>query len=89
MAVKVTNYYKDFQLSAGAFEVPMLNGFLCWIHIVRIDRSLEEGNGKLFTPRSDWGNDLFSTEQEAIDAAVVFGKKLVDGELAGLTLKDL
>ena len=54
-----------------------------------LPRSLEEGNGKLFTPRSDWGNALFGTEQEAIDAAVVFGRKLVDGELAGLTLKDL
>ncbi len=88
MAVTVTNY-KDFQLSAGAFQVPSVEGFLSWIHIVRSGASMDERNGRLFTPRSDWGNALFGTEEEAVDAAIVFGKKLIDGELAGLTLKDL
>ncbi len=81
--------YRGFELSAGAFQVPTAKGFLCWVHIVRISRLMDERNGKLFTPRSDWGNDLFGTEQDAIDAAMVFGKKLVDGEVAGLTFKDL
>ena len=86
--VTVMNY-KGFQLSAGAFEVPVANRFLCWVHIIQISPSMDERIGKLFTPRSDWGNDLFGTEQQAIDAAIVFGRKLVDGEVAGLTFKDL
>ncbi len=88
MAVNVTDY-KNFTLSAGAFQVPLLDGFLCWVHIARNGPSADELMGKLFTPRSEWGNPLFTSEQEAIEAGLAFGRKLVDGELAGLTLKDL
>ena len=86
MAVTVTDY-KNFTLSAGAFQVPMAEGFLCWVHIVR--SGADELIGKLFTPRSEWGNALFPTEGEAVEAALAFGRKLVDGEVAGLTFKDL
>ncbi len=88
MAVTVTAY-KNFVLSAGAFQVPLMDGFLCWVHVVRDGPRADELLGKLFTPRSEWGNPLFDTEQEAIEAGLAFGRKLVDGELAGLTFKDV
>ncbi len=88
MAFTVADY-KNFTLSAGAFQVPLLEGFLCWVHVVRSGPSADELIGKLFTPRSEWGNPLFDTEQQAIEAGLAFGRKLVDGEIAGLTFKDL
>jgi len=88
MAVRVMNY-KGFQLRAGAFEVPALNGFLSSLLVIRFSPSMAESTSKLFTPRCDCGNGLFGTEEKAIEAAILFGEKLVDGEVAGLTVADI
>ena len=88
MTVKIA-CYKGFELRAGAFKVPALNRFLSSLLIVRIAGSKAEENSKLFTPRCEQEDGLFSTEAEAIEAAIQYGEAVVDGGAPGQTLEDL
>ena len=88
MTVKIARY-KGFELRAGAFEIPALNRFLSSLLIVKIGGSMSEDDSKLFTPRCDQEDGLFSTEAEAIEAAIEYGEAVIDGETPGQTLQDL
>ena len=88
MAVTIIPY-KGFEIRAGAFEVPSLNGYVSSLLIARTGCLTSKGNSKLFTPRCDTPSGLFHSEQEAIDAAISFGEKVVDGEVEEFTVADL
>lgn len=78
MAVTIIPY-KGFELRAAAFEVPSLHGFISSVLIARVG-AVTSSNSKLFTPRCETGNGLFATEEQALDAAILFGEKVVDGK---------
>ncbi len=88
MAVTILSY-KGFELRAGAFEVPALGGYLSSLLITRAGIALGKGASKLLTPRCSSSNGLFDTEQAAIDAALDYGQKVVDGEIGEVTVADL
>ncbi len=67
--------HKGYQLRAGAFEVPTLGGYMSSVLIVQDGCAVS--SGKLFTTRSSSANGLFDSEQEAVAAALSFGKKVV------------
>ena len=81
--------YKGFGISAEAFKAGARDSFLGFVVIERFDAAVNERMGRTFAAKSAWGDELFDTESEAIQAATAFGMKLIDGELAGLTIKDL
>jgi len=88
MAVTIIPY-KGFELRAAAFEVPSLNGFMSSLLIARVGSVTSKGNSRLFTPKCETGNGLFATEEQAVEAAISFGEKVVDGKVGELTVADL
>jgi hypothetical protein len=88
MPVKIIEY-KQFQLRALALQIPGLNRFMSSLLIIRNGPCADEGDCKLFPPRSDEKDGLFRSDTEALDAALRLGKNVVDGKAAGFTVEDL
>ena len=78
MPIKVTTY-NGFHLGGAALEVPTSHRFLSCLTIVKIGESLD--NPKVLTSLSHDRDGLFTTEAEAIDAAIALGEEVINGEI--------
>jgi len=83
MALRQANY-RGMLIKAAAFEVVELHRFIVSLIIAR-DGS--PWTAKLFSPPSKDG--LFDDPEEALDATLAYGRAIIDGEVAGLTVQDL
>jgi len=86
MALKEAKY-RGMMIKAGAFEVVGMRRFVVSLSIARDGSLAASGTAKLFEPPSEDG--LFDDPEEALEAALVFARAIIDGEVAGLTVDDL
>lgn len=78
--------YRGMTIKAGAFEVIGTCRFVVSLSIARGGDGVRR-RAKFFEPPSADG--LFDDPEEALEAALVFARAIIDGEVAGLTVDDL
>jgi len=79
--------YKGMTLKAGAFEVIGTGRFLVSVGIARGNNMSEQSKVRFFEPPS--ANGLFSDPEAGLASALAFGRDIIDGNVAGLTVDDL
>jgi hypothetical protein len=73
--------YKGMTINVGAFEVLATGRFIAFLSIARAGRD-EPGAAQFFeTPCAD---GLFDDACAALEAALNFGRSIIDGEVPGL-----
>ncbi|HTP94891.1 MAG TPA: hypothetical protein VMK05_03515 [Burkholderiales bacterium] len=78
--------YKDMVLRAAAFEVAGSGRYLPILTIGRLDPSDGRSSARIFDPPCP--SELFADAGEAIDAAIEFGRAIVDGNVPGLRAQE-
>ena len=86
MALKEVEY-RGMTIKAGAFEVIGTGRFLVSLSIARGSRIAAQCNARLFEPPSTDG--LFADADAGLESALAFGRAIIDGNVAGLTVDDL
>jgi len=79
--------YKGMTLKAGAFEVIGTGRFLVSVGITRGSGMSGQSRARFFEPPSP--NGLFSDPDVGLESALAFGRAIIDGNVAGLTVDDL
>lgn len=79
--------YAGLIIRAGAFEVIETKRFIASVGIGRADSFGGERKVKFFEPPSEDG--FFDGADEALEAAIAFARAIIDGEIPGLTVRDL
>jgi len=79
--------YKGMVLKAGAFEVIGTGRFLVSVSITRGNSMSAQSRARLFEPPSATG--LFADPDVGLESALAFGRAIIDGDVAGLTVDDL
>jgi hypothetical protein len=87
MAVKIISY-NGYELRALALQVQARDRFMSSLLIVR-DPAMDQSDFKLFPPQSSEEDGLFSSESDAIEAAITLGRQVVDGQAWGFSVEDL
>jgi hypothetical protein len=79
--------YGGMVIRAGAFEVIETKRFIVSVGIARVGDSRGDRKVKFFEPPSEDG--FFDGADEALEAAICFARAIIDGEIPGLTVRDL
>jgi hypothetical protein len=79
--------YEGMMIRAGAFEVIETKRFIVSVGIARIGSPGGDRKVKFFEPPSEDG--FFDGADEALEAAMNFARAIIDGEIPGLTVRDL
>ena len=82
-----TIVYKGFHIKAGGDGSQGSGRFRPTLVIARHHEGLSYTNDRVFSP--PYPRDYYDTEEEAIAIAMAVGKAIVDGDLPGLSVKDL
>ena len=82
-----TVVYKGFQIRAGCVDPRKNRHFKPTLVIAKHHEGLSYSNDRVFSP--PYPRDHYDTEEEATTVALSVGKAIVDGDLPGLTVKDL
>jgi hypothetical protein len=79
--------YKGFQIRAGCKAAGTAGRFKPTLVISRIHDGLSYTNDKAFSP--PYPRDDYETEADAVEIALEVGRAIVDGRVAGHSVKDL
>jgi len=79
--------YAGMMIRAGAFEVIETKRFIASVGIASVGNSERDRKVKFFEPPSEDG--FFDNADEALEAAIDFARAIIDGEIPGLTVRDL
>lgn len=79
--------YLGMIIRAGAFEVIETRRFIASVGIGRAGSFAGERKVKFFEPPSEDG--FFDGPDEALEAAIAFACAIIDGEIPGLSVRDL
>jgi len=79
MSVKVT-LYNGFHIGGAALAVPTSNRYLSCLTIVKVGASWPD-DSRVLTTLSHDHDGLFTTPEEAINAAIALGHEVVNGEI--------